>query len=584
MGIVPGFLSCTDWGRMDEPAGNQVYPKLEQIAEFTFDEEELPESFEVIAYDPGSTPALAEDPERGMVLQGDGGYTRIVNPLNAVKVQNGVSLTCWVKLPATPEGEEQDLTSAIFSFTNEDNSQRMFLTANGWLRYDGADGEYEENNPATVKTGMMSAGEWHYLAVAVTNTGYFVYVDGLRKINQAIADFDASKIVQFMASAPYLCVGYGSDGQMSGVSMDDIKIYRNTITAREAVLTGGGGGGEESVPFIPVVGNTDMTTPWWSAFSNYYAAEGNSAFHIKFKNYTNGAANWNNWVLVVTNGIERGEPEYAEYFVLRADAFGWGTNYVGDNIVHNYNWDTFSEDMKGATVDLTLTRRGQRVEMKAITTTVSNKTFEYTYFIEGIPQSKIGLFFTVEGGYLEFDKTQASVATLYEKGMYRVGSDDLSVGWWSVFSNNVKTSGDYVVNYQFYNYTDGLANWNNWVFVLTNGIERGEPGYAEYFVLRADAFGWGDKYVGGNITHNYNWDTFTGDMNGAFVDLTVKQIGKRVDFNAVTTTSGGATFNYSYFHDDMPEGEAGSFFTLEKAYIDIVSVATCPFINSKNAE
>ncbi|MDR1762810.1 MAG: LamG domain-containing protein [Dysgonamonadaceae bacterium] len=575
--------SCQDWGATDPPAGNQVYPKLVQIAEYTFDEG-MPETFQPFASRSDLMPVVAEDADReSLVLQSDSGYVRLENPLNTVKVQNGVSITCWVKMPATPEGAEQDLTSALFAFVNENESQRMFLTANGWLKYDGADGYYEENNPATVKTGMMSAGEWHYLAMAVTNDGYFVYIDGLKKIDKTITNFEAWRIVQFMAGAKYLYLGYGSDTQQSGVSVDDLKIYRNTITSKETALVTTGGG-DESVPFIKTVGSTDMSTAWWSAFSNYLSADGDCIFHVKFKNYTNGSANWNNWVLVVTNGIERGEDGYAEYFVLRADAYGWGTYYAGGNIAHTYDWTTFTEDMKGATVDLTLKRQGGRVEMKAITETVSGKTLEYSYFIEGVPYTTLGAFFTVEGGYLEFDKENMSVGSLYSTGAYRVGSTDFSTGWWSAFSNIVRTSGDFVVNYQFYNYTDQVANWDNWVLVVTNGLDRDETGYAEHFVLRADAYGWGTYYTGGNISSNYDWGTFTSDMNGAFVDLTLKLIGKKIEMTAVTTTTAGKILTYTYHYDDIPVGELGSFFTLEKAYIDFVSISTCPFINSKNAE
>jgi len=569
--------SCgEDWGRMDEPAGNQVYPKLEKVAEFTFDDEILPESFETIAYNPGSVPVIANDDDKGMVLAGEGGYVRIANPLNAVKVQNGVSLTFWVKLPAEAEGVEQ----ALFSFTNAADANHMYFTTNGRLSYSGAEGNFETN---AGQSALMADDAWHYLAIAVTNTNFFVHVDSNQVINQEITGFDASQIVQFMAKASYLNMGYGLSGQNKGVSFDDLKVYRNTITEKESAMPSTGGG-EESVPFISIVGNKDMSTGWWSAFSNYLSGDGDVIFHLKFKNYTNGSANWNNWVLVVTNGIERGGDGYAEHFVLRADAYGWGTNYVGGNIVHNYDWSTFTEDMKGATVDLTVTRRGTRAEMKAITTTTSGKILEYTYFVEGVPTGTLGMFLTCEGSYLEMDKQNISVGKLYGTGVYRVGATDFSAGWWSVFSNIVKTNNDFVVNYQFYNYTNGTANWNNWVLVVTNGLDRGETGYAEHFVLRADAYGWGTYYVGANIAHDYVWDTFTSDMNGAYVDLTLKMVGKRIEMTAVTTTTGNKTYTYTYYHNDIPVGEVASFLTLEGAYIDIVSVSTNPFINSKNAE
>lgn len=252
--------SCQDWGQMDPPAGNQVHPKLEQVANLTFDEETLnPQEIQTFAYSEGEIPSLVIDPEFKQVLHLSGGYARIFNPLNKVKVQNAVSLTFWMK-QAGPEEEdedgadyEQDLTGAIFSFENENATQRMFFTANGWLRYEGVDGTYEENNPEEVKTGIIDTDKWHYVAISIKNDGYFVYVDGLKKIEKPISNFDCSKIVQFMASVPYIYIGYGSNTQTGEIWIDDINIYRNTITGKEIAIPkkGTGGDTEEEYAFPP---------------------------------------------------------------------------------------------------------------------------------------------------------------------------------------------------------------------------------------------------------------------------------------------------------------------------------------------
>lgn len=254
--------SCQDWGQMDPPAGTQVYPKLEQVANLTFDDEMLnPEEVQVFAYSGGEVPDLFQDEKFKQVLHLSSGYARLFNPLNKVKVQNAVSLTFWMKQigPETTKSEdateyEQDLTGAIFSFENENATQGMFFTANGWLRYEGIDGTYEDNNPDNAQTGIITPSEWHYIAISITNDGYFVYVDGLKKIEKSISDFDCSKIVQFMASVPYIYIGYGSETQTGEMWIDDLNIYRNTITNKEiAVPKKGTDGGqtEEEYAFPP---------------------------------------------------------------------------------------------------------------------------------------------------------------------------------------------------------------------------------------------------------------------------------------------------------------------------------------------
>ena len=239
--------SCQDWGQMDPIPGNQVLPKLELVANLTFDDEELnPEEIQTFAYPDGDIPILVTVQALGQVLELSGGYARIFNPLNKVKVQDGVSLTFWMKQAVPEEDEdasafEQDVTGAIFSFENANSTQRMFFTANGWLNYEGVDGSYEDNNPADAKTGLMSAGEWHYVAISVKNNGYFVYVDGLKKIEKTVSDFDCSKIVQFMASVPYLYIGYGSNTENQKWQLDDLSVYRNTITSTEIAVPKKGG-------------------------------------------------------------------------------------------------------------------------------------------------------------------------------------------------------------------------------------------------------------------------------------------------------------------------------------------------------
>ena len=51
--------SCQDWGQMDPIPGHQVLPKLELVANLTFDDEKLnPEEIQTFAYPDGDIPFL----------------------------------------------------------------------------------------------------------------------------------------------------------------------------------------------------------------------------------------------------------------------------------------------------------------------------------------------------------------------------------------------------------------------------------------------------------------------------------------------------------------------------------------------
>lgn len=163
-----------------------------------------------------------------------------------------------------------------------------------------------------------------------------------------------------------------------------------------------------------VYGMEDNTTPWWTCFTPYlYSESGECTFKYSFTNYTDGAANWNNWLLVLTNGKQRGEADYVEYMVLRADNFGWGTFATDEQraagMTCDYNWDTFTTDMNGAHVDLAVTIADGTVTMKAVTTTAADKTYNYTYTVSGLPAGAKGCFLTMEKAHLVLDNANCGV-------------------------------------------------------------------------------------------------------------------------------------------------------------------------------
>ncbi|MDR0962823.1 MAG: LamG domain-containing protein [Mediterranea sp.] len=561
--------SCDDWGQMDPPAGNQVYPKLVKLTTLNFEEAINPELIQPFAYSGGNVPAIASDDSLGNVLHFNGGYARIANPATSVALQNAISLTFWVKQAA------EDVTGALFSFQNEDGTQNMFFTGSGTLSFQGADASY--NN--TLSANLLTPGEPQFVSVIISVTGYQMYINA-EKVLDVAADESTeaafAAMVAFANTTPYIYMGYGGTTDTKEMWMDDFTVYRNTITAAEIAIP------TITETFVPTIvfGSTNLDTPWWTIHSDLMSATGNCIFHYQFKNFTRGQNNWENWVLVVTNGKAIGEDGVAEYLVLRSDAYGWGTYYTG-TMTHNYNWDTFTSDMNGATVDLTVKRIGTNLSMTAITTTSTGVTYTYTYSVDGIPSGDVGVCLTLEMAYLEIDTQNTYVGTAYPQGTNVVGAPDNSTGWWGVHSPLQTFDKNGAINFQFYNYGNGGGNWNNWVLVITNGIAIGAEGVAEYAVIRSDAYGWGTYYDGATFSHNFNWDTFIADMQGAFVDLTVKRIGDRFDMIAKITTTSGAVLHYNWYKTEFPSGPVGFCFTTDSSHIDITSISTYPFIKGK---
>lgn len=173
-----------------------------------------------------------------------------------------------------------------------------------------------------------------------------------------------------------------------------------------------------------IIGNEDNSTEWWSDFSDYVTLKGDASATVTFKNYSDKVYNWDNWLLVCTNDVDRGGTGYSEYFVMRADNYGWGSGWNTANdyslagvtmdcpgtLESHYNWDTFKDDMDGATVNITLFRKGNKIKMRALTTTAAGAQYFETYEqeVENLPET-IRYFITTEKGHLtDFEITYNS--------------------------------------------------------------------------------------------------------------------------------------------------------------------------------
>jgi hypothetical protein len=591
--------SCQEWGEWDPEAGNQTYPTLASVAAYDFEEELDPIVYKLYANADGETPAIAADAEKGNVLSLNNGYVKLNNPLNEVTCQNAVSMTFWVKQPIVTttdaDGNEvtqaQDLKSALIAFENENATSRWAFTANGWIDYDGMDGSWEDNNPSTYATGYITPGEWHYVALVISNTGYSLYVDGQSKSVKTIptSTFDCSKMVQFLNNVSTLYIG-DNKNDAAPVMIDDLKIYRNTITSKEIArptLSGGTSGDSSSFEyiigdFIQTVGAEDNSAGWWSEFSNYYRIPKNSTFHIEFTNYTNGNGNWYNYLVVVTTDADRNDTDngYSEYVVLRSDAYGWGNSYeAATKTFEGFDWDTFeSTDAPGAHVAVDVEYSGTTVTLKTVMTSTAGKVMKQTVVMKNINVDVIRTFFTVEGAHITIDKSSATIKENVDITVDPVGAEDNSAGWWSAFSDYFQIPEDATLHLQFTNYTNGGGNWYNYLAVVTTDADRNDTdnGYSEFIVLRSDAYGWGNLYESSTKTfEGFDWDTYEStDAPGSNVVVTVQRDGTTVTLKTVMTSTAGKVMTQTVVMKNISDKVIRTFLTVEGAHLKM-DAANC---------
>lgn len=218
-----------------------------------------------------------------------------------------------------------------------------------------------------------------------------------------------------------------SDGKVKGqgevtmtmiVSKDDYVYTKDYTIVVEAEAE------KDAAVYFPESMEKNTSAAWWTNFSkDYYTLKKGGKAELKFYNYSNKVANWNNWCLVAANA-ERGAEGYGEHFVLRNDNYGWftvaggNTNDNSSNVEFtlqsDYNWDTFLDDMDGSLVDMNVEFTGNVVKMTSTITTTTKKVYNYSFSMKLTqPEDKVVLFFVNEGSYIDGSSLATGINSPY---------------------------------------------------------------------------------------------------------------------------------------------------------------------------
>lgn len=354
------------------------------------------------------------------------------------------------------------------------------------------------------------------------------------------------------------------------------------------------------------IGADDLTSPFWSEFSDHYKIEDGKSYEFNFDVY-GGAANWNNYCMVFTNEAATVDAEkteaYKEFSVVRTDNWGWGggdnTCLSGDPIVYSNSineagmtdddWATFRDIMTKATVSLKVTRDGKTIN------TVANicgkedaskafvyKTTSIAAYEDGTAATDVYMTLVVDGSMIKPSvEEKVTVTDISEV----VGAEDNSAAFWSAFSKQYKIESDKTYTFEFENHGDGVNYWDNYIMIFTNEAAYNGQGqsdnYFEYAVIRADNWGWGG---GDNLSHNGDeivkggtiadiigdQAAFTEIIKDSNVSLTISRKDALVSTEAVVTSIADPSKSYTYtavFNMDTADGELYFGMTLEKAHL-----------------
>ncbi|MCR4583208.1 MAG: hypothetical protein K5764_06610 [Prevotella sp.] len=317
------------------------------------------------------------------------------------------------------------------------------------------------------------------------------------------------------------------------------------------------------VPKPYSLGADDCSVGWWSEFTENIKVEPMETKVVHFTNYTSTEQNYHNFAIILN------KQDLTEYGVVRADNWGWGagidnnsnfTRTMTPTPADDNEWATWRQFMNGARVTAYITNNGDgTAEVKYTATQADGTRYDVEYKgINTIDADNFYFRFTLERAALRFD--------------HELGAEDLSTGWWSVFTPLVQVKARQSCTFNFTNYTSTEQNYHNFAVILN------KADLSEYGVVRADCWGWGAGIDGNDsftrtITpapaNDDEWAAWRQAMNGAKINMTVSNKGDgTADITLIMKGTNGVeyTVNYTGINTIDPD----NFFfrlTVERAYL-----------------
>ena len=169
-----------------------------------------------------------------------------------------------------------------------------------------------------------------------------------------------------------------------------------------------------------------------------------------------------------------------------------------------------------------------------------------------------------------------------------IGTTDMLCGWWSDWSKSIELAEGASVTVKLNNYSLGGNNWNNYVVAFANVATPGheapanQEGYAEYAVIRADLYGWGDASYALTTENNWlvsdnadaDWAAWRTSMTDADVTLVISRANGVITIDATMACADGKTYTSKSVVTSTLTADAPChfFFVADACYLEVLSV------------
>lgn len=311
----------------------------------------------------------------------------------------------------------------------------------------------------------------------------------------------------------------------------------------------------KTVPYT--VGSTAFNTPYYGEVSDIIAVNEGQTGHFKFVNYNNNGGNWNNYAIVINEGG-------TDKIILRAD--NWeNVQSSNEGCVSDFNWDTFMSDMNSATITTDIVYGNGVVTITNEILTTSQKTYHYSFVKAGFTADHVDMKLTVDNSYLvvqEQGVTGGEPTDEPQDVLYTVGATDFSTAYYGAVSEILPVYDGQTGHFKFVNHNNGANNWNNFAIVIN------EAG-TDKIILRADAFEVVQLSTEGCV-HDFVWDTFVADMNGAIVSSDIHYENSIVSITNEIKTKENKTYHLSFAKDGFTADHVDMKLIVDNCYLDIL--------------
>ena len=349
---------------------------------------------------------------------------------------------------------------------------------------------------------------------------------------------------------------------------------------------------------VDSIGKTDLSLGEYADWSEGVELANGATKVVKLRNFSDGADATHNFAVGFTSEKNDAhvEPTGDKIALVRADAYAETPKANSLDNASDFetyyswgNWNTWlSQVMRETDVTLTISRADDKLKVDAIMTDYNGTENQMTMSVNSGLTAEDPCFFHITGNkcYIDILSIEDPFSIVpAANALETIGDVSLTNGWWTDWTEAYEIKDGETKAVRFNNYSDGINNWDNYVFMFTNEYTpahenpnadgAGSENHIEYAAVRADAFGWDDTFTQSYETSwGDDWAAWLSAMRNATVNMYITRDGGNIVMDATIVDAKGNVFTNKTTLESGLKAEDPIFFliTCEECYLELLSV------------